>query len=68
VIKTDVAGEVREHHFRCVLGHEFSVLIANKFEVVEIIQCIVLGCQNYTENQGDNAAEVSENPVDLLEN
>ena len=66
-VATEITGEVREHHFRCSNNHEFSVLTKAGLEVSPSLSgCIADGCQGWSYEIGDNVAEVSKNPTDLL--
>lgn len=68
-VSTSVAGDVREHHFKCSADHEFSVLTKSSLDVAPSLPlCIVDGCSGWSKQVGDNAAEVSSNPVDFLRN
>lgn len=68
MVDTSVTGDVVEHHFRCMAGHEFSVLAKAGLAIAPSLGvCVVDGCSSWSQSLGDNSAEVSKNPTDLLE-
>jgi hypothetical protein len=61
-VETGVSGGVREFHFRCLSGHEFS-LMAKAAEPEAVFGCPIGGCVTDAELLGDNEAEVSNDPA-----
>lgn len=67
-ITTSVSGEVIEYHYRCdgEVQHEVSLL--TREDVKDVANCMVLGCVASARLHGQNPAEVSKNPTELLTN
>jgi hypothetical protein len=69
-VSTKVKGEVVETHFECDTdsSHEVSILAARGVELVSFAGCVVDGCDGTMKRKGENPAEVSKDPADLLTN
>jgi hypothetical protein len=76
IVKIPVTGEVKEHYYLCRKEkHAFSIMVKSTVEVGDflldgkndkLLTCVVSGCYSIADPIGENPAEVSKNPVDLL--
>lgn len=68
VVSTEVVGDVREYHYSCDGGHEFSVLMRPYLSARDVTDCVVDQCVFNAELKGDQPASVGKSIAELAEN